>query len=45
MIKGWDLSTRTWLGVASHSDPVGRTGRRRAGEGIRELPVEYSTRC
>ncbi len=44
MIKEWDLSTGTWLGVTSYSDPVGRTGRRQAGEGIRELPVENSTR-
>ena len=45
MIKGWDLSTPTWLGVASHSDPARKTGRRQAGEGIRELWVENSTRC
>ena len=44
MLKEWDLSTGTWLAVASYSDPVGRTGRRQAGEGIRKLPVENSTR-
>jgi hypothetical protein len=45
MVQGWDLSTRTWLGVASHSDSVCRTGRQQTGEGIRELSVENSTRC